>query len=483
VNILIIDISSALQHQFNGFLYIYVLIGDKKNTDYVLSGFLLLNIHLVSVSLNCQSELKTARHQITGSLTAFLYQFFILLFQGLMRFASLFSSKIRKGVDGRTGLLSQLDQSFAERANGRPVAWFHAASLGEFEQGRPVMEAFRTKYPDYFILLTFFSPSGYEIRKNYNGADYICYLPIDTKHNASEFVRIVDPVVTFFIKYEFWYNYLRELKSGNRHVYSFSTIFRADQIFFKSYGSFYRSLLSYFDHIFVQNEESVRLLRSIQIAQCSVAGDTRFDRVYTIAGQTRELPMIAAFVDSAPCLVAGSVWESDMEVLIPAVNALATPVKLIIAPHEIKAEEIEGWRKKLKGSSVLYSDFVNGKDIDADYLFIDNIGMLSSLYRYGTMAYIGGSFGSGLHNILEAATFGLPVMFGNKGYYKFQEAKDLIEEGGAAAVANAAQISDLIQEWSEYQNSSQIGSVSRNYVLSRTGATHLVMAEVIKKLG
>jgi 3-deoxy-D-manno-octulosonic-acid transferase len=416
-------------------------------------------------------------------LTAFLYQFFILLLQLGMRIASSFSSKIRNGVEGRVNLLSELDHSFAGLVKGRPVAWFHAASLGEFEQGRPVMEAFRAQYPDYFILLTFFSPSGYEVRKNYNGADYICYLPHDSKANALEFVRIVNPHITFFIKYEFWYNYLKELKSGDRYVYSFSAIFRPDQVFFKWYGGFYKGLLCYFDHIFVQNEESVKLLQHIQITNCSLAGDTRFDRVFAIAGQARELPQIADFVKGEACLVAGSVWESDMHVLIPAVNALKQRIKMIIAPHEIKTEEIAKWQDQLKGSSVRYSEFVKGIHVDADYLFIDNIGMLSSLYRYGTMAYIGGSFGNGLHNILEAATFGLPVMFGNRGYYKFQEAKDLIAEGGAVAVADVAQLTGLIQEWRNPKISDAAGNISRHYVEERVGATDLVMKEVAKKLG
>lgn len=399
-----------------------------------------------------------------------------------MRLASSFNSKIRKGVEGRVNLLSELNQSFAELVNGRPVAWFHAASLGEFEQGRPVMEAFRAQYPDYFILLTFFSPSGYEVRKNYNGADYICYLPHDSKANARDFVRIVNPRITFFIKYEFWYNYLKELKSADKYVYSFSTIFRPDQVFFKWYGGFYRSLLGYFDHIFVQNEESLKLLQRIQVSHCSLAGDTRFDRVFAIASQARELPQIADFVKGDPCLVAGSVWESDMHVLVLAVNALGQRIKMIIAPHEIKTEEIENWRKQLKGSSVLYSEFSKGIHIDADYLFIDNIGMLSSLYRYGTMAYIGGSFGNGLHNILEAATFGLPVTFGNKGYYKFQEAKDLIAEGGAVAVADEAELTVLLQKWIDPKVSGTIGNISKQYVAERVGATNLVMKEVANKL-
>jgi 3-deoxy-D-manno-octulosonic-acid transferase len=416
-------------------------------------------------------------------LTVVLYQLFIVAFHGLMRFAGLFNSKIRLGVAGRAGLISYLDESFQGLTNGRPVAWFHAASLGEFEQGRPVMEAFRERYPDYFILLTFFSPSGYEIRKNYTGADYICYMPIDTKANAAAFVRIIKPRIVFFIKYEFWFNYLHELRRSGAYIFSFSTIFRPEQVFFKWYGSFYRKLLTYFDHIFVQNEESLRLLSGIGVTQCSLAGDTRFDRVSAIAASVKDLPLISAFKGDNICIVAGSVWEADMNVLIPAVNALSKPVKMIIAPHEINMEEIKLWCQRLEGSSVLYSDFVKGNQEEANYLFIDNIGMLSSLYRYGDMAYIGGSFGAGLHNILEAATFGLPVTFGDKGYKKFQEAKDLILEGGAEAVSGDKTLTRLIEKWCDPAVRNKSGELSKSYVARQTGATSLVMAKVEEKLG
>ena len=421
--------------------------------------------------------------QILTILTTIFYQFFINLFPFLMRVAGNFSHKIRLGVEGRDGLLTRLDEVFQKQANGRPVAWFHAASLGEFEQGRPVMERFRETYPDYFILLTFFSPSGYEIRKNYGGADYICYLPIDTPSNAKAFVEIVKPRVVFFIKYEFWYNYLKALRKSGALIYSFSTIFRPSQAFFKWYGGFYRGMLSLFDHILVQNQQSLDLLKGIGVYQCSLAGDTRFDRVSTIASSVKDLPEIAAFVGDKTCLVLGSVWESDMEVIIPAVNAFEQPLKMIIAPHEIKPEEITAWRSKFSRTSMLYSEYVKNADLRGDILFIDNIGMLSSLYRYGHIAYIGGSFGGGLHNVLEASTFGLPVMFGNKGYHKFQEAKDLIEEGGAVAIANAEEATACLQKWYDPSVRSDAGMVGKSYVSRQTGATKAVMAVVEKELG
>ena len=403
---------------------------------------------------------------------------------GAMRAGAYFNPKMKLGVKGREGLIEKLQVVLPGLIQDRPVAWFHAASLGEFEQGRPVMEAFRQEFPDYFILLTFFSPSGYEIRKNYAGADYVCYMPFDTAENAQKFVALVKPEITFFIKYEFWYNHLTELKRKGSFILSFSTIFRPGQIFFKPYGGFYRKMLGYFDHLFVQNEESIKLLRQINIVNCSLAGDTRFDRVNSIALNTRELPEIAAFLQNSSCLVAGSVWEEDMTELIPALNQINQPLKAIIAPHELKKEKMESWRSLLKGSTMLYSEYKKAFDASMDikpfdYLIIDNIGMLSSLYRYSSIAYIGGSFGSGLHNILEAATFSVPILFGNKKYQKFQEARDLVEEGSAKAVSGTAEIKKYLDEWlADPEKHKKLGEISAKYVASRIGATHVVMQEV-----
>jgi 3-deoxy-D-manno-octulosonic-acid transferase len=414
-----------------------------------------------------------------------IYQLAIQVFAFLIRLVAPFNHKLKLGETGRKGLLDRLRASFRVQAAGRPVAWFHAASLGEFEQGRPVIEAYRNTYPDHFILLTFFSPSGYEIRKNYNGADFICYLPIDTPSNAREFVEIINPHIAFFIKYEFWFNYLRELRKNGSYILSFSSIFRPNQIFFKSYGGFFREMLGYFDHLFVQNQASVTLLNRAGISACSIAGDTRFDRVRAIASSARELPEIGLFKGDRPCLIAGSVWDADMQVLTPALNALAGKLKTIIAPHEIKADEIAGWRSKLNGRSILYSEVAAGKSPEGfDYLIINNIGMLSSLYRYGNMAYIGGSFGAGLHNILEAATFGLPIVFGNKSYHRFQEAVDLTEKGGAFAVTGTDQLLTIMQNWVENPSAaSDAGKVSAAYVRSGTGATDLIMQKVQEAIG
>ncbi len=417
-------------------------------------------------------------------MSEFLYQLAMYAFSGVMRLAAMFIPKVKLGVTGREGLLEKLERELPHLVNNRPVAWFHAASLGEFEQGRPVMEQFKKDYPGYFILLTFFSPSGYEVRKNYNGADFICYLPLDTATNAKRFVAVFRPKITFFIKYEFWYNYLSELKRSGSYIFSFSTIFRPGQIFFKRYGGFYRKMLAFFDHLFVQNEVSLNLMREIGISKCSLAGDTRFDRVRTIAAGVKNLPEIAAFKQHKPCLVAGSVWEADMQVLIPALNLAGSSLRAIIAPHEIEPGHIESWRKSLMGKTMLYSEYKMAYDQRAeiaefDYLIIDNIGMLSSLYSYGDIAYIGGAFGSGLHNILEAATFGVPILFGNKKYQKFQEAVDLISEGGAKAITGTDEATQYLSQWVENSElREKLGAISESYVASRTGATDMVMQEV-----
>ncbi|MCF2486573.1 3-deoxy-D-manno-octulosonic acid transferase [Dyadobacter sp. CY347] len=414
-----------------------------------------------------------------------IYQSAISTVASLMRVAALFNHKIKLGVAGRDGLLNELEKSFQAQVNGRPVAWFHAASLGEFEQGRPVIEAYKSQFPDHFILLTFFSPSGYEVRKNYNGADYICYLPWDTASNAKRFVKIVQPRIAFFIKYEFWFNYLNELKKSGSRIISFSTIFRPDQIFFKKRGGFFKKTLGYFDHIFVQNQQSLTLLQGIGVQNSSLAGDTRFDRVSAIAANVKDLPEVAAFRDNKPCLIVGSAWEADMQVLIPVLNHFKGQLKAIIAPHEIHKEEIEQWLKGLTGKTLLYSELATDiQSKEYDYLVIDNIGMLSSLYQYGDMAYIGGSFGSGLHNILEAATFGIPIAFGNKKYHKFQEAVDLIDRKGAVAVADKDELITVVNQWLTSQEvRKKAGDINKKYIAAGVGSTELILSEVKKMKG
>ncbi|KAB7729261.1 3-deoxy-D-manno-octulosonic acid transferase [Rudanella paleaurantiibacter] len=414
-----------------------------------------------------------------------LYNTSIRLYAGLLRLLAPFNPKARQWVVGRQDWRTQLAQKLA--GNTAPLVWFHAASLGEFEQGRPVIEAFRAQYPAYKILLTFFSPSGYEVRKNYAGADYILYLPADTPANARDFVRLVRPQLAFFIKYEFWANYLHELRAAGVPTLSFSAIFRPGQLFFRSWGvkpvqRFYREILTCFAHILVQNEESVRLLRQIDITDVTRAGDTRFDRVAQVAAARKVIPLAATFKAGQPLLVVGSAWQADMQVLIPFLNAFEQPLKVIVAPHEIHNDEIERWRAQLKRPSVRYSALLNqtadAADSAVQTLFIDNIGLLSSLYQYGEFAYIGGAFGKGLHNILEAATFGVPVFFGPN-YRKFQEAVDLVAEGGAFTVADTVSLADAFAR--QYPNPAQAAQISRAYVERNIGATAKVM-EVVATL-
>lgn len=384
--------------------------------------------------------------------------------------------KAEQWVIGRRNWADTLSHKLT--GNTAPVVWFHAASLGEFEQGRPVIEAFRAVYPDYKILLTFFSPSGYEVRKHYAGADYVLYLPADTPANARQFVRLVNPQIAFFIKYEFWHNYLHELKMANVPVISFSAIFRPDQLFFKTYGGFYRDLLRQFDHILVQNKESVELLRHIKITRVTLAGDTRFDRVWQVAADKKAIPIAGAFKNNQPVLVVGSAWPADMSVLIPFLNQFDQPLKIIIAPHEMHDDELERWRAQLIKRSVRFSQANKTAITDADVLIIDNVGMLSSLYQYAEFAYIGGAFGKGLHNILEAATFGMPLFFGPN-HTRFQEAVDLIREGAAFPVSTTDDFAAAFAQ--QYADRSAAARISRDYVQRNIGATAQVM-EITHKL-
>ncbi|WP_338873108.1 glycosyltransferase N-terminal domain-containing protein [Spirosoma sp. SC4-14] len=405
----------------------------------------------------------------------------IVAYQILLRLVAPFNTKARQWVAGRQHWATALRNKLTD--NEQPVVWFHAASLGEFEQGRPVIEAFREAYPTHKILLTFFSPSGYEVRKNYEGADYVVYLPADTPANAQEFVALVQPQMAFFIKYEFWYNYLRALKAANVPIVSFSAIFRPDQLFFKPYGGFYKNMLTYFDHILVQNAESVQLLNHIGLTNVTLAGDTRFDRVAQVASARKAIPTAWLFKAQQPVLVVGSAWPEDMSVLIPFINQFTQNLKVIIAPHEIQDAAIEKWRAELAKKTIRFSEtqvpsFDQSQLRSADCLFIDNVGMLSSLYQYGEFAYIGGAFKQGLHNILEAATFGMPLFFGPD-YQKFQEATDLVNEGAAFPIGSVADLNEAFSK--QYANRSEAEQISRNYVQRNIGATAQVM-EVVKKL-
>ncbi len=408
-----------------------------------------------------------------------LYNLSIHAYSLIIRFLAPFNPKAKLWNEGRKSIFEKLGSASLTNRDSASLAWFHCASLGEFEQGRPVIEAFRAKYPAFKILVTFFSPSGYEVRKNYQKADFIFYLPADTPENARKFIEIVRPTIAFFVKYEFWRNYLSELEKQQIPVISFSAIFRSNQLFFKSHGSFYRKTLNKFNRILVQNQESLDLLMSINIQNIMLAGDTRFDRVKQIVEAKKEIIVARDFKENRQIFIIGSAWQADMEVLIPLINLLKndTNIAFIIAPHEIHGEEITAWQKQIELKSICFSK-VNPDTQLTDYqiLIIDNVGMLSSLYQYADFAFIGGGFGKGLHNILEAATFGMPIFFGNKAYQKFQEASDLVRLGGAFSVSSTEGIYLIINDLRKnLTKKNEASLICKKYVLDNTGATEKVM--------
>jgi 3-deoxy-D-manno-octulosonic-acid transferase len=402
-----------------------------------------------------------------------IYNIVIRLYVMLITLASPFNKKAHLWLRGRSNFFSGLQSRMYK--NTAPVIWFHCASLGEFEQARPLLEEIKNQYPQYNIFLTFFSPSGYEIRKNYEKADYVFYLPVDTSFNARKFIRVVNPKLVFFAKYEFWYHYINELHKKRIPAISFSAIFRKEQIFFKSYGAFYKEVLKNLTKIFVQNKESYGLLKSHNISNIEIAGDTRFDRVKSICENKKDYPLIKKFKSDKKLLVVGSSWKKDIEILIELINGKEHDLKIIIAPHEIHSGEISFIENKLNLKSIRYS-YAKEQDIDQyELLIINNIGMLSSLYQYADFAYIGGAFEKGLHNILEPATFGMPIFFGPK-YDKFQEAKDLIELGVAFSVKDEM---DLKEKFSSIYTNEQkrllIVSESKKYIERNTGATNQIL--------
>ncbi len=406
---------------------------------------------------------------------SFLYNILIHLYQFIIWIASLFNPKAQLWVEGRKDILKKLEEQIDSNDK---IAWFHAASLGEFEQGRPIIETFRKQFPEYKILLTFFSPSGYEIRKNYEGADYVVYLPIDTKRNAREFIKIVQPKLVVFIKYEFWFNYLQVLSENKIPIFFASVIFRKEQHFFKWYGSWFRKMLKKASFFFVQNHESFDLLKSIGINQVEISGDTRFDRVFSIAQNAKKFPLIEKFAEGKKVFLAGSTWPADEEIIEKLV--LQDPsLKLIIAPHEIHRERINSILKKFASHKVLKYSEADEKSISkAQILIIDGMGFLSGLYQYCHIAYIGGGFGKGIHNILEAATFGKPVIF-SPNYQRFAEAVELVELKGAFVISNSSEIISITEKLINNDIAwHSASSICKEYVLKKKGATELILLKV-----
>lgn len=408
-----------------------------------------------------------------------LYKTGIFIYSFAIKIASLFNEKAKQFIQGRKNWKSILESRIEKDAR---YIWFHAASLGEFEQGRPVIEEIKNQFPEYKIILTFFSPSGYEIRKNYTGADIICYLPIDNKTNAKNFINLVKPEKAFFIKYEFWHFYINELKNQNIPLYIISAIFRDGQHFLKNtlWGKWYRKSLFKFEHFFVQNETSLKLLSGIGLSNISVAGDTRFDRVAAIAKAAKKISIVEKFKGNDLLIVAGSTWKADEELLAEFINQ-SKNIKFIIAPHEVTNSNVNRLLQLLKKPTISYSN-INETNIKThDVLIIDSIGLLSSLYQYSNIAYIGGGFGVGIHNILEAATFGMPIVFGPN-FDKFKEAIDLTSEGGAFSITNYGELKRIFDRLTSDQillkNASEI---SQNYVAKNVGSTKFIIKKVFNK--
>jgi 3-deoxy-D-manno-octulosonic-acid transferase len=404
-----------------------------------------------------------------------MYNIIIYLYLFGVAIYSLFNKKVRKMWRGERAAIGLLREKVVSDAQ---YVWFHAASLGEFEQGRPLMEQMRREHPEFKILLTFFSPSGYEVRKNYEGADIICYLPLDTPFNARRFLRTIRPVMAFFIKYEFWYNYLHILKHRNVPVYSVSSIFRPGQIFFRWYGRQYSRVLKCFTHFFVQNEVSRELLHSIGINQVTISGDTRFDRVLQIRDAAKELPLVEAFKDDHNVFVAGSSWPPDEDVFIRYFNEHRN-WELVIAPHVIDEDHLQQIISKLNRKVVRYTQATESEAREADVLIIDCFGLLSSIYRYGEVAYVGGGFGVGIHNVLEAAVWGVPVIFGPNNQ-RFQEAQGLLASAGGFQIKDYDTFCQLMDRFDTDKAYLQTtGKKAGSFVAQHAGATATILKGIL----
>lgn len=407
----------------------------------------------------------------------FLYQIGIQVASTLLPLSQYVSSKMKLFIEGRKQSFSILKNNIKP---SEKYIWLHVASLGEYEQGLPIMEALKKQYPEYKIVLTFFSPSGYEIRKNNKIADVTLYLPLDTQSNVTQFLDLVQPEMVFFIKYEFWPNYLNELKRRNIPTYLVSGIFRESQLFFKPYGSFYREALKAFDHLFVQNKTSEKLLQSIGFKNVTVHGDTRFDRVAEIVERAQPLAYIEKFKNNTTTIVIGSSWVDDEEIYLPYLNS-SHKVKFIIAPHNIKEDEICRLISKIDKKVIRFSNYNEEELTSADVFIIDTVGILTQIYAYADIAYVGGAFKTGLHNILEPATYGTPVVIGPK-YAKFQEAKDLVALGSCLVVNTTKELTSTFNRLIEDENyRNELGEKNRAFILNNKNATKVVMDYIQKK--
>jgi 3-deoxy-D-manno-octulosonic-acid transferase len=402
----------------------------------------------------------------------FLYNITIILTNALLKIIAIFNKKIALFIRGRRDIYKKLSDNFSKND---AVLWFHCASLGEFEQGRPIIERARSQFPKHKILITFFSPSGYEIRKNFEGADLVIYLPFDTKKNVKQFLQIIRPELAVFVKYEFWPNLLRELKELKINTILVSGIFRKDQIFFKWYGQWMKKSLESFNHFFVQNEQSKKLLGDLGFSNVTVSGDTRFDRVFKITEQDNKNDHIEKFVNNKVTLICGSTWPKDEELLVNYINNKSTiDQKFIIAPHNIKDDDIRKLKQSILTRVVLFSEMKNKNLKDYNVLIIDTIGLLSKIYYYADIAYVGGGFGSGIHNILEPVTFANPVIIGPI-HQKFNEANDLIDLGACEVIDNQKALNEiLLKLFADEKIRKQKGVIAFDYIKSNVGATDII---------
>ena len=404
----------------------------------------------------------------------FLYNSSIVLVGVILRIIALFNPKIKLFVKGREQVFSKLEREISKTDK---VVWVHCASLGEFEQGRPVIEKLKSDFKKHKVVLTFFSPSGYEVQKNYDLADVVVYLPLDTKRNAKKFLKVVHPSVAVFVKYEFWPNLLTQLSVHNIPTLLVSGIFRKEQIFFKNYGSWMRSKLKAFSFFFLQDKSSSDLLTSIGFENNLVCGDTRFDRVYDIISRDNKLDYIDEFVNSSPVLVAGSTWQEDEDLLVDYIlNHSKETEKFIIAPHNIKEEGILRLKKSLKGKAVLFSEKEGQSLQDFKVFIIDTVGILTKIYAVADVAYVGGGYTkSGIHNVLEPATFGVPVVIGPN-FKKFREAKDLVNLGGVVSTSDHESVNAILKKFSEEDVfRKERGEIALNYIKQSLGASDKIM--------
>jgi 3-deoxy-D-manno-octulosonic-acid transferase len=406
----------------------------------------------------------------------FLYNLVLILASQILKILALFSPKIKLFVDGRKDVFRTL----VRKINSEDKSiWFHAASLGEFEQGLPVMEKIKEEFPNHKIIVTFFSPSGYEVRKNNTVADVTVYLPLDTKSNAKQFLKLVHPELVFFIKYEYWPNYLNELKKAEIKTYLISGIFRKNQAFFKWYGGFYRNALKTFDYFFVQNESSKILLQSLGYQNVKISGDTRFDRVVSILEGDNTLGFIKRFKNKKTTIVIGSSWPKDESLLVNFINQTNADVKFIIAPHNIKSDQIQELKNSITKKTILFSEKENQNLKDFQVFIIDTIGILTKIYSYADIAYVGGGFGNpGVHNILEPATFGIPIVVGPN-YSHFPEATALVHQEGCVSISNQIELDDALNNLISNEDiRHEKGHICETFVQINIGATDVILRHI-----